>query len=332
MKKLAIVLCVLLIAGAPIFAQNKGKKVTIKLASLVPEGTDWGRALNRMAKEWSDATDGQVQLIVYHNGSQGSNEADVLRKLKGNQIQAAVFTSIGMALISPEIMTLSTPFLIRNDQELNMVLSAVKPDLEARIQRGGYISLAWAKSGWIRIFSKAPILVPDDLKKQKLGTSNDTPAMNQAFKAMGYQLVPVDFNSVIPSLQSGMIDAVYQSPAAAAGYQLFGVAKNMISFNVAPFMGGIVMNRTAWRSIPDQYKSKILNICKQIEKEISNAIDQIEASAITIMSNNGLVINNATPSQEQLWFADVEQATPGLLEDGVFNKSLYLKIKGLLRR
>ncbi|MDR1216429.1 MAG: TRAP transporter substrate-binding protein DctP [Treponema sp.] len=329
MKKITIALCVLLTMGAPIFAQ---KKVTIKLASLVPEGTDWGRALNRMAKEWSDATNGQVQLIVYHNGSQGSNEADILRKLKGNQIQAAVFTSMGMSLISPEIMTLSTPFLIRDNRELDLVLSAVKPDLESKIQKGGYVSLAWAKSGWIRIFSKAPILVPDDLKRQKLGTSNDTPAMNQAFKAMGYQLVPVDFNSILPSLQSGMIDAVYQSPAAAAGYQLFGVAKNITSFNIAPFMGGIVMNRAAWRSIPDQYKPQILNICKQIEKEISSAIDQIEASAIRIMSNNGLIINNITPTQAQLWFADVEKATPGLLEDGVFDRPLYLKIKGLLGR
>ncbi|MDR0644734.1 MAG: TRAP transporter substrate-binding protein DctP [Treponema sp.] len=331
MKKIAIVLCALLTVMTPIFAQS-GKKITIKLASLVPEGTDWGKALNRMAKELSEVTNGQVQLIVYHNGSQGSNESDILRKLKGNQIQAAVFTSMGMALISPEIMTLSTPFLIRNDRELNMVLSAVKPDLESKIQRSGYISLAWAKSGWIRIFSKAPILVPDDLKKQKLGTSNDTSAMNQAFKAMGYQLVPVDFNSVIPSLQSGMIDAIYQSPAAAAGYQLFGIAKNMTSFNIAPFMGGIVMNRTAWRNIPDQYKPKLLEICKQKEREISNAIDQIEMSAIKIMSNNGLVINNITPMQEQLWFADVEKATPGLLKDGVFNKPLYLKIKGLLGR
>jgi TRAP-type C4-dicarboxylate transport system substrate-binding protein len=329
MKKIIIALCLLLAVGTSVFAQ---RKVTIKLASLVPEGTDWGKALNRMAKEWSEATDGQVQLIVYHNGSQGSNEADILRKLKGNQVQAAVFTSMGMSLISPEIMTLSTPFLIRNNKELDMVLSAVKPDLESKIQRSGYVSLAWAKSGWIRIFSKAPIFVPEDLKRQKLGTSNDTPAMNQAFKAMGYQVVPVDFNSIIPSLQSGMIDAVYQSPAAAAGYQLFGVAKNMTSFNIAPFMGGIVMNRAAWRSIPDQYKPKILNICKQIEREIASAIDQIEASATRIMSNNGLIINNTTPAQEQLWLGDVEKATPGLLEEGVFDKSLYQKIKVLLGR
>ena len=104
-----------------VFAAPK-KVVTIKLASIAPENSPWGKALNKMASEWADISSGEIRLIVYHNGTQGS-EQDVLRKLKQNQIQAAVFTSVGMSAISNEIMTVSAPFLIRTDDEFNYIIN-----------------------------------------------------------------------------------------------------------------------------------------------------------------------------------------------------------------
>jgi TRAP-type C4-dicarboxylate transport system substrate-binding protein len=138
----------------PAFAQRR--KVTIKLASLVPENTPWGSALNRMAAEWAAATKGEVSLMVYHNGSAGS-EVDTLRKLKMNQIQAAILTSFGLNTITPEILTMSAPFLIRNNTELDLVLNDLKPELERRINEKGFYTLAWSKAGWVKFFSKAPV-------------------------------------------------------------------------------------------------------------------------------------------------------------------------------
>jgi TRAP-type C4-dicarboxylate transport system substrate-binding protein len=309
--------------------QNTGV-ITIKLASLVPENTDWGKALNRMSKEWSDATGGKVFLQVYHNGVAGS-ESDVMRKLKLDQIQAAVITSVGLSSITSEVMTLSTPFLIRNDKVLNLVLNTVKPELEKKISDKGFVIIAWAKSGWVKIFAKSPVFIPSDLKRLKLGTSPDTPEMNQAFKSMGYQLVSVDMKDIVISLNSGMIESIYQSPVAAGAYQLFGVAKNMTDMSIAPFMGGIVMSQKAWRSIPDQYKPKIMAISKQIEQEIGNSITQLEDTAIKTMVSYGLIVNKLSPAQEQLWVEDVERAIPGLLANKTFDRALYEKINTLLR-
>jgi TRAP-type C4-dicarboxylate transport system substrate-binding protein len=298
---------------------------------LVPENTDWGSALNRMAKEWHDASNGQVELIVYHNGVVGGDEADIKRKLDLNQIQAAIFTSMGLGLISPEVMTLSAPFLIRNDTELDMVLAQIKSDLETGINKKGYFTLCWAKSGWVKVFSKTPVFVPADLKRLKLGTSEDTPQLNQAFKEMGYQLVPVDFNSVLVSLNSGMIDAIYQSAISAGAFQLFGLAKNMTLLNIAPFMGGIVMNQKAWRSIPDEYKPKLLAIAKQIETEIGGAVVKLESDAIKAMTGYGLIVNKLSSEQEQLWYSDIEKSMPSLLDRGVFDRVLYEKINKSLQ-
>jgi TRAP-type C4-dicarboxylate transport system substrate-binding protein len=325
---LCIVLGSLLVPG-PAFAQRR--KITIKLASLVPENTPWGEALNRMAQEWTVVTGGEVELLVYHNGVAGG-EADVLRKLKGNQIQAAILSSFGLNAITPghEIMTLSCPFLIRNNTELDLVLDAVKPELEEKINREGFFTLAWSKVGWVRFFSKAPVFVPGDMKRQKLGTNEQEPALMDAFKAMGYQMVPVSMNQVLVYLNGGMIDAVYQSPVNVGGLQIFGVAKNMADINIAPFMGGIVMNQTAWRSIPDRYKPALLRVAKQLERDLDTSIQELEASAIGTMKDYGLIINELSPAQAQLWHDDVNRVIPSLLGT-TFNRALYEKIDSLLK-
>ncbi|MDR2404391.1 MAG: TRAP transporter substrate-binding protein DctP [Spirochaetaceae bacterium] len=330
--KRLLIFCIILgvvLFPEPVFAQRR--KLTIKLASLVPEKTPWGTALNRMAAEWGAVTNGEVELLIYHNGVAGS-EGDVLRKLKGNQIQAAILSSFGLNSITSnnEIMTISCPFLIRNNAELDLVLNDLKPELEERINREGFFTLAWSKAGWVRFFSKAPVFVPADLKRQKLGINEQEPALMDAFKAMGYQLVPVAMNQVLVYLNGGMIDAVYQSPINVGGLQIFGIAKNMASINIAPFMGGIVMNQTAWRAIPERHKPALLRIAKRLEAELDTSIQQLEAEAIATMHRYGLIINELSPVQEQIWYDDVNRIIPSLL-DTTFNRELYRRIETLLK-
>jgi len=323
-----LVILILFFIVNPLFAQ---RKITIKLASLVPENTAWGAAINRLAAEWARITNGEVEVIVYHNAAAG-DEPEVLRKLRINQIQAAVFSSLGMNAVMPEVMAFSYPLLIRNDAELDEVMRRLKPDLDARIQQNGFVTLAWARAGWIKFFSRSPVLTPDDLRRQKLGTSADDQQMIQAFRIMGYQMVSVNMSELMIVLNSGMIDAIYQSPIYAAGNQLFAVARNMSSINIAPFMGGVLMNNTAWRRIPDRYKPQLLEVCRQIEREIESSIAELETEAISTMLRYGLRIHELTPAQMQVWYDDTARFENNLVgtTNAIFNREFYFKIRNIL--
>ena len=50
--------------GAPASA------LTLKVASVAPEGTPWGAALNEMAEDWSKISGGEVVLKIFQNGIQ----------------------------------------------------------------------------------------------------------------------------------------------------------------------------------------------------------------------------------------------------------------------
>jgi len=320
-----LMVAALFLLAAPLFAQRR--MPPIRLASLVPENTPWGAAINRMAADWSRATNGEVTVIVFHNATAG-DEPEVLRKLRMNDIQAAVFTSIGLSSLMPEVMAVSYPFLIRNDAELNEVMTRIKPELDAKIQQNGFQTLAWAQAGWIKIFSKAPVFVPDDLRRMKLGTGTEE-EMLQAFRIMGYQMVPTTLSQIITDLNSGKVDAIYQSPIYAAGGQIFGIAKNMADINVAPFMGGILMNRTAWNRIPDRYKAELLAICKRMERDIETSILNLESETIATMVRYGLQVNELTPQQMQVWYDDTARFESRLVGP-VFNRDYYRRISAIL--
>ena len=327
MKTFRIIIALALIFSvSPLFAQ---RKITIKMASPVPENTPWGQCLDQIAADWKRITNGEVEVIIYHNGVAGS-EKDVVRSLRLNQIQAAVLSTIGIYEISPEIMTLSCPFLIRNDEELDLVLAGLKGELEEKINSKDCFTLAWARVGWVKIFSKQPVFVPADLKKQKLGTNAEQAELNQAFKTMGFQMIPVARNDILIALNSGMVDAVYESPIAVGSTQIFGLAKNMASINIAPFMGGIILNQRAWRSIPDKYKPQLIAATRKSEAELDQSIRGLEDDMVKTMGNYGLKVNQVSPEQEQLWYDEIGKVMPSLIGTA-FDRDIYNRIEAILK-
>jgi TRAP-type C4-dicarboxylate transport system substrate-binding protein len=322
-----IVWILLLTALTPcgIFGQ---RKITIKLASTAPENTPWGDALNRLAKAWAEISGGELELRIYHNGVVGT-ETDALQKLKINQIQGVVLTSFGISLISPKVMTLSAPFLIRNDEELKIVLASLKSELETDINEKGFHTLTWAKAGWVSIFSKTPVFVPDNLKRLKLGTSATAPELTQAFRGMGYRMVIVGDNDTLIALNSGRIEAFYLSPLMAGALQLFGPAKNMTSLNLAPFMAGIFLNDRGWQAIPERYRTECRRRAEAIAAEIDASVTRLEADAVKTMTAYGLTVNEISPDQAQLWYADAERSIDALLGTA-FDRDIYRKVQSLL--
>ena len=328
MKKVTVIAAlVFFCALIPIYGQNP---VVIKLASMVPKNTDWGRAIDKLAVEWSRVTNGEVKLIVYADGTQGS-EDQILQKLRTNHIQAGIFTSFGLTKMAPEILTMSCPFLIQNDAELDEVLRNVKGEFEAKINANQfYQSLALVKAGWVKFFSKDPVFVPADLKKQKVGSAPSEPEMAQVFRAMGYQVVMVDNNRVLISLRQGSINAIYMSPIFAAGSQYFGVAKNMASINVAPVVAGIVVNKETWKKIPAHHQTSIINVTRRIGAELETSLLKLENDMIRQMKNNGLQENQLNAQQRQEWYTETAKAIPGLL-GSTFDRATYTRIEGILR-
>lgn len=318
-KRTVLMLILAAVASAGVPAQ------VIRLASTAPEASPWGAALNRLAADWQRISNGRVTLQIFHNGIAG-DETDVLRKMRIGQIQAGVFTSAGMGILSPEVMTLSMPMLIRSDDELDYVFDALKGDLEQAISRNRFTVLGWSKAGWIYFFSSRPVRVPQELRSVRLAASAEDPELLQAFRLMGYQAFPIAPPELLTALNSGMVEGFYSSPIAAAGFQWFGRAPYMLDLQVAPFLGSIVISDRAWSRVPNNLKPRLLAAVETHISGLDSTVQQLETEAISVMTGFGLTTVTPTDAERRQWFSEFDRSLE-LTVGPVFHEGTYQAIQ-----
>lgn len=296
----------------------------------MPRNSDWGRTMDRLAAEWARATNNEVRLRILHDGVEGS-DAKVFSSLSADNIQAALFASFGLIQICPAILTLSIPFQIMNDAELELVLKDALPYLEAQTNKTNFTVIAWSKGGWVNIFSKDAVLTPDDLRRHRIATSPESGDLNMAFKAMGFHLVESTTNDLGPRLANNMINAFFQTPAAVAPLGLHKTLKNMLEMPLAPFLGGIVMNRVTWNKLGPDRQRELVRITQRMTDEFDSSMPRTTAGAVNTMKRDGLKLNKPTPAQEELWRTELHKAVPSLLGTA-FDYELYQRINVILER
>jgi TRAP-type C4-dicarboxylate transport system substrate-binding protein len=320
----------ILVVAAALLVVSAGtaSAFTMKIASAAPESSPWGRALNRIAAQWREISDGQVQLQIFHNGIAGEQN-DIIRKMRIGQIQGALFTSDALALLSDEIFALSAPVLIRSDEELDYVFERLRPDIEESIEGTQFEVIGWSKAGWVNFFANEPVRRPADLKDLALAVADDQPETARAFRRMGYEVVPVRQNALLTSLNSGMIDAFYASPIAAAGFQWFARAQNMLDLDVAPFLGSFIVTQRSWRRVPDGIKEELIAAVEREARELGDAVERLEDEAIDTMSEYGLNIIELSESERDRWFAEFERSLE-VTVGPVFDEATYREIQRYL--
>ena len=279
--------------------------LTIKIGSIAPASSPWGQALDDLALEWQRITDGNVRLLVYHNGVAGT-EQDVLAKIRMNQLQGGIFTSSGLSVLSPEVLTLSIPMLISSDEELDLALAATRQLMEDRINAKGFTVLSWSKVGWLKIFSNRAAASPGDVKRLKLSGGVDNETLSGAFRDLGFQLVPVPINEVMTSLNAGMIDAFYSAPMGAASYQWFAKAPNMLDLPLAPFVGVIVLGNNAWRRVPAKYRDALMQASHELLADLDARAKELDEYAVNEMVKYGLKIVTPSATEVEAWKKDME--------------------------
>jgi TRAP-type C4-dicarboxylate transport system substrate-binding protein len=307
----------------------RGDVVNIRIASPLPRSSDWGRALDRLASDWERVTGNQVRAIVSHDGREGT-EAKMLSSLSSNAIQVAVFTSAGVAEICPAVMNLSVPFMIKNEAEFDLVLENMLPVLDSRV-KSEFVIISWSKGGWVYMFTKEKVLTPDDLRRQRIGTSPDLRDMNTVFRTMGFQLVEADLVTIGTRLASNAVNAIYIIPAAVAPMQLHRSLNHMLEIPIAPIMGAIVMNRVTWNKLSPAHQQELIRTTRRIAAEFDASVSKSEASAIAAMGRDGLSVNMPNQAQQELWSSELRNSLPSIIGTSV-DRELYNRINEILER
>jgi TRAP-type transport system periplasmic protein len=268
-------------------------QTTLKLATVVPQGSIWDKNLKQMADEWKDATGGRITVTVFSGGSQG-DEPTVLRKMRLDALQAAAFTAVGLGSIDSAFNVFDIPFFFDSYDELNYVTDKLTPVLRKRIEPKGFVLLNWGHGGWTQVFTKKPVTTVDELKHVKLWTSAGNDRMVQWFKANGFEPRAMAMTDILTGLTTGMIEGLPTTPLAASLFQWDKQTPYMLELGLAPIVGAGVISTKAWKAIPDADKPKLLAAAAGVEQRLRVAVPKLDADAVAEMTKRGLTVTKAT--------------------------------------
>ena len=299
--------------------------VRIKLGTLAPQGSTWHQLLMSMAQDVSKTTNGKVELKIYAGGTQG-NEGEMIRKMSIGQLHAASITAIGLHEITPEPQAEDVPFMIDSYEEYDYVHEKIRGKLEDAIARRNYQVLHWGEVGFVYLFSTQPYRTPVDFGKGKVFTWNGDPGAEAAWKAAGFHPVVLSSTDLIPSLSSGMINIISESPLYAYTTNLYSRARNMLNMHWGFLTGATVVRKDTWEKIPEDLRQKVLEIAEDYGKKTRDDIRKQNEDAIAQMKKRGL--NVVQPTSLEEWQKAAEEANE-VVRGKVVPAGIYDEVKKL---
>ena len=298
-RRIAAITLLCLASGLPGAAWSQA--VQLRLGTVVPKNSLYHRQLLELGEAWRTAQGAGARFVVFTDGSQGG-EAEIARRMRIGQLQGALMSVVGLREIEPTIAALQNlPLLFRSWDEVDHVREKMRPAMEKRFFDRGFVVIGWGDAGWVRFFSKESALRPDDYKRMKFFAWGSEPEQQAIMKSLGYTPVPLETGDILPSIQTGMINAVPSTPYFALATQIYTTASNMLELNWAPIVGALIITKKAWDELTPEGQAAVREAGAKAGVQLRAKARQEVDDAVDAMKKRGLKVNKPNAEQMQEW-------------------------------
>jgi len=305
---LCLFLCLFIVARA---ATDAGP-VVIRLGTILPSGTAQHAALQEMGEQWRKASGGAVKLTLYPDGRLGG-ESEMVRKLRIKQINASLFSAVGLAEIDPGVTGLQImPLAFDSWEAVDHVREKMRTRLEERLRAKDFEVLFWADAGWVRFFTKEPVTRPEDFKRLKIFVWAGDQAQMEMMQSLGYRPVPLETTDILLGLNTGMVNAVPMPPLIALAGQMNTAAPYMLDLKWCPIVGAAVVRRDVWEQIPAAHRAAIRAAAEATGAKLRARGRAEDEEAVRVMQQRGLHVQAVPPEARAEWNQLVSRVYPQL--------------------
>lgn len=292
MKRLKILGLAAWLAGA-LLSGPAAAQVTLKIATLAPEGSIWMQAIHDAKTEIEAATGGAVKLKIYPGGIMGS-EKDVLFKIKTGQLQGGGFMGYAIGKICPDSTALMFPMVFRNYEEVDAVLEKMRPYLAANARANGFEAMGWTEVGFSYAYGMKPIGTLEALRATKVW-GLDSPMLMELFAAGRITAIPANVTDVLTALQTGSLETVFGPPTAAVAVQWHTRIRHYNTMRLTYAIGGVFLSTAGWEMVPLEHRAAVQAAFDKQSRLLTPKVRQSDIEALEFMRKQGLVADEETP-------------------------------------
>lgn len=239
-----VVLAMLAAAAGTLRASNRPLEVIVAGTSF--RGTAGEQQWIDFQKRAEGASRGAIKMKMLVRGELGPEE-QIVSGLRRGRVHYANLSALAASTIVPEIAVLYAPYLFDSEAEADFVFDTyLTPEFRKLFAKRGLEFIVFYDLGFQQLWSrKKPILVPADARGVRFRVSAGK-ASEIFGRAIGADLIPVSFADLLPSLQTGLIEAGENGITLYARTGTAGEAPHLSLTNHGLALSVIVADKRWW--------------------------------------------------------------------------------------
>jgi TRAP-type C4-dicarboxylate transport system substrate-binding protein len=290
--KTTLALLFLVLFTLPVAAQE----FVIKFATLAPEGSTWINIMKEYDAAVRKESNGRLGFRIYAGGVAG-DEKDVMRKIRLGQFNSAGITGFGIGEIAKSARVLDAPFLFKNHQEVDQIVTQFDGEFNKEFENGGFVLLGWAEVGSVYIISKTPVTKIADLHSIKMWEWEGDPVADVTFKTIGINPIQLSITDVVTSLQTGLITGAYASPLAIVSLQWNSATSHLMDLPLTNASGAVVISKRDFDKIPADLQQILLKHGKAFMRKLTEKSRLDNIKSLETLKKNKMTFNKPDASE-----------------------------------
>ncbi len=278
------------------FASHVDAK-TLKIATLMPEGSSFVAKMRQAGNNIQERTNGRVKLKFYPGGVMG-NAKTVMRKMRIGQLHGAALTSGPLASVYPDIEIYSLPLLFRDYGEVEYVRKRMDEKLKAGLAKVGFTALAISDGGFAYLFSRTAIRRVEDLPKAKIWIPEDDIMSQTALNIAGASPIPLPTADVYTALQTGLIDTVAAPPMGVVAFQWHTQVRTMTDVPLMYLIGVFTIDSKTFEKLRPEDQVIVREEISSASKQLDAEARMGDAGAAQALRNQGIEFVMASSEEE----------------------------------
>lgn len=237
----------------------QAQDVTLRGASMFDEEHAFTKTLRVFENAVAAAYDGEVAFDLRLNGELGVESDYVTFLNQGVAVDYTILAPSNMAVFSESIPLMDMPFLFRDLEHWDAVLSsnALKPLEDELREKAGIVIVGYHGGGVRNLASAAPITNMEELADHRMRVMG-APIQAQTFAAVGAAPSAIAYNEVYNAIQTGVIAGFENEAASIQNLKFYEVAPHISLTQHTITVRPIVMSAKTFDGLSEDLQAAIM--------------------------------------------------------------------------
>ncbi len=306
-----------------------GYAITLKIATLSPEGSMWMEKMRQGATEVTTETQNRVKFKFYPGGVMGNDKA-VLRKIRIGQLQGGAVVGGSLSRFFSANQIYAQPMKFTNLDEVDYIRHHMDSFIIDGLDKAGFVTFGLTGGGFAYIMSKKPIETVQDLRKRKVWIPDNDKLSQDAVAAFGVSPIPLPIADVRTSLQSGLIDTVATSPVGAIVLQWHTQIKYVTNIPLIYLYAVLAIDKKKFLKLNPSDQEIVTRVMTNAFKQIGLQNRKDDSKAIAELKNQGIEFITPDKPIRDEWRKKAGNASQKMVESGTLPKDAVDKLDRLL--